>query len=155
DLELTAELCHELNQPLSAVLANLSAGRQHLDEARAGAVDLDAKEMAEMLDEAYIGADHMRRLLAATCRGSPRDIEVQERVRLGRILDEALAIAADELRGRAQLVCEYLAPGMVLGSPLRLRQAFVNLIVNAVQSLEEPGTRSWIGIRMWSETPGQ
>jgi signal transduction histidine kinase len=155
DLELTAELCHELNQPLSSVLANLSAGRQRLDEARTGRA-VDPAEMAEMLDEAYIGADHMRRLLRATCRGGRRELEVQERVRLARILDDALAVAADELRGRAQLVCEYLTSGVVLGSALRLRQAFVNLVVNAIQALPDgEAAHNWIGIRMWSEEAGQ
>jgi C4-dicarboxylate-specific signal transduction histidine kinase len=156
DLELTAELCHELNQPLCAVMANLSAGRDRLDDARSGRATVDQAEIAAIFEEAYVSADHMRRLLRATCRGGRRELEVQGRVQLGRVLDEALVIAADEIRGRAQLVCEYVAPGIVLGNELRLRQAFVNLIVNAAQSLpEREPARNWIAVRMWAEQPGR
>jgi signal transduction histidine kinase len=148
DLELLRELCHELNQPLTAVLANLQLGRQRLGGA-------PVADLNGILEDAWLGAEHMRRLLRVACRGTCREPEVQERVDLARVLDDALAIAADEIRGRAQLVCEYLARCVVLGSALRLRQAFVNLIANAAQSLPERDVgQSWISVRMWSDQPG-
>jgi signal transduction histidine kinase len=149
DLELTAELCHELSQPLTAVLANLHAARS------GGPSALPAADLAKLLDAAWLSADHMRRLVRAASRGSRREPEVQERVQLARVLDDALAISADEIRGRAQLMCEYLAPGVVLGSELRLRQAFVNLIANAAQSLpERDAAGNFIAVRMWIDEPG-
>jgi signal transduction histidine kinase/ActR/RegA family two-component response regulator len=157
---LAAGVAHELNNPLAYVTANIGflvekssrivellAGAPHTPED----VEL-ASQVSEALRETRAGAERMRavvRDLATFARpeeDQPRPIDLRP------ILDSCLNVAWPEIRRRgARLVrdLEPLAP--VLGDPGRLSQVFLNLVLNAAQSIPDghPGEHE---IRVLSRT---
>ncbi|MGH3029596.1 MAG: sensor histidine kinase [Gaiellaceae bacterium] len=131
--ELTAGAAHEINNPLFAILT---------------LVDF-------LLREAEPGTKAYERLRLV--EGSARDIEAVvgrvHRFARGRAgdgspfpLEEVAAGAVDLVRHASaarnvELVESYPAvPGLVAGDPRRLAQAFVNLLLNALQAMPEGGT---------------
>ncbi|MDR6855394.1 ATP-binding protein [Variovorax guangxiensis] len=135
--ELAAGMAHELNQPLTAVLANTQAARRLLDE--------DPPELAtargamqQAAEQARRAADVVGRLRRVIERpgqaGAARPVPLQEAVR------SALHLLAPEFDKRAiapVLEGAQQAPVSVQAEPVALEQIVHNLLMNALQALDE------------------
>lgn len=138
---LAAGVAHELNNPLAYVLGNLEFVTRELEE-RLGPLPPDARlaDVLRALADVKTGAERMAEIVR-DLRSLVRD-DAGHRVPVSptRVVESALAIAAHELRYRAQVVREF-EPEVpdVLGSEARLGQVFVNLLVNAAHALAEKG----------------
>jgi signal transduction histidine kinase/CheY-like chemotaxis protein len=145
---LAAGVAHELNNPLAYVTANLSflAERtSRIAELLSGAPrtpdDADLiTQLVEATREARTGADRMRtivrdlRTFARADDPTPRPVDVRP------VLDSCLNVAWSELRRRAEVVRDLAPVPAVLGDEARLSQVFLNLLLNAAQSI--PGGRA-------------
>ena len=133
--ELTASIAHELNQPLTAIVANARAARRLL------AVDRADPEVEEALDdmarEASRAGETIHRLHALFRKepGARVPIEVNA------LIEDVLRLLGPDLRRRDIAVdfarAEALPP--VLGDGVQLRQVFINLLVNAEEAIARPG----------------
>lgn len=129
---LAASIAHELNQPLSAVVANGSAGLRWLDRPVP-----DLAEARAALQR--IVRDGHR---AAEAIGSIRSlfrVAVQERspILINAIILEVIELLRGELRSeRVQIVTD-LAPDlpMMSASKSQLQQVILNLVTNAVEAM--------------------
>jgi CheY-like chemotaxis protein/two-component sensor histidine kinase len=78
------------------------------------------------------------RLIAQDLKAFSRvDSERRTPVDVRRVLDSSIDIAANEIRHRARLVRDYRDVPAVEADPSRLGQVFLNLLVNAVQAMDE------------------
>ncbi|WP_224369124.1 two-component regulator propeller domain-containing protein [Hyalangium versicolor] len=140
---LAAGVGHEINNPLSYIVSNLEhacaeAGSlmRRLEE---GPVDVRERlrDMEQVLREALMGADRVRRIVRDLKTFSRQDDGTKEPVDLRAVMDSAAKMAAGELRPRAQLLRDYAEVPRVEGNEARLAQVFLNLIINAAQALPE------------------
>jgi len=130
---LAAGLAHEINNPLSAVVGNLAivlrdarlCERGELADLRGGL--LDAQEGSNRVK--LIARD-----LRIFARGSGEEVGP---VDVQHVLESTLRMAGNELRHRARIVTSFAPTPGVLGSESRLGQVFLNLLVNAAQSIPE------------------
>ncbi|MDB4944849.1 MAG: Sensory box histidine kinase/response regulator [Labilithrix sp.] len=131
---LAASVGHELNNPLAYVLGNLTMMQREL----AAAVELPkprADRFGKYLQVVAEGARRMRDIvndLKTLARG---DAETSSPVDLSQLLDVCANMADHELRQRARLVKEYRERVQLMGNETRLGQVFLNLLVNAAQSI--------------------
>jgi CheY-like chemotaxis protein len=95
------------------------------------------REMEQVLREALMGADRVRRIVKDLKTFSRQDEDGKGPVDLRAVMDSAAKLAAGELRPRAQLVRQYSEVPRVEGNEPRLAQVFLNLIINAAQALPE------------------
>jgi ligand-binding sensor domain-containing protein/nitrogen-specific signal transduction histidine kinase/CheY-like chemotaxis protein len=140
---LAAGVGHEINNPLSYIVSNLEHACQEMEELTRWE-DVSARlgdrlrETRQVLREALMGADRVRRIVKDLKTFSRQDEEVRGPVDLRGVMDSAAKIAAGELKPRAQLFREYAADvPPVEGNEARLAQVFLNLIINAAQALPE------------------
>ncbi len=124
--QLTADIAHELRNPLTALQIGL-------EELRDGLVPADRETLAALhLQAARLGriVNDLSELAAAETSG----IQVSlEDVDLGRIADLALAARAGSLAVAGLQVERDLAPGIhVVADPDRLNQVVGNLLSNAI-----------------------
>lgn len=131
--ELSAALVHELNQPLTAILANAQAGRRHLPR-RASAPDT----LADILDDIVEASQravavilHMRALFQR------RDTQRQP-VDLNAVTRDALALARASMSEHGVRLALALDPHAVPlnGDPVQLQQVLLNLILNACDAMD-------------------
>jgi PAS domain S-box-containing protein len=135
---LAAGVAHEINNPLTYVIGNLTLATRELASFEVG--DELAGRMHELqraLADARAGADRVRYIVSDlnSFSAAPRtDLAV---VDLRKVLDSAINMAWSEIRHRARLVRDYQDGPGVLGNEHRLGQVFLNLLVNAAQAIEE------------------
>jgi PAS domain S-box-containing protein len=128
---LAASVAHEINNPLTYVLANLEFALDHHRH------DPPTRERA--LADARAGAERVRQIV--------RDLKVlaqPERddllfVDLRSVVEAAVRLAGPEVSHRASVTIALDGAPAVVGSESRLIRLFINLLVNAAHAIEERG----------------
>jgi signal transduction histidine kinase len=145
---LSAGVAHEVKNPLNAMMIHLELLRQQVApaKARAGAVAVAEPPMdrAQAIQHVDVIAREIRRL-DEVVQGflkfaRPEDLRLQP-LALRPLLDEIVPIVQPEAdRTGVQLVVDCDGAPDVNGDPAMLRQAFLNLALNACQAMPNGGT---------------
>jgi signal transduction histidine kinase len=135
---LAAGIAHEINNPLAAIIVNLDLAAREFS----GFLDHcpEFSSLREVLDElldARESADRIRNIVRDVKVFSRTDAERRGPVDIPGLLDSTLRMAWTEIRHRARVVKTYAPVPAVDGNESRLGQVFLNLIVNAAQSIPE------------------
>jgi PAS domain S-box-containing protein len=135
--ELTASIAHELNQPLAAIAINCQVSERWLNR--------PVPELDEVRDtnqriaaDAQRAVDIIGRIRGMALRRGPKyTLEP-----LALLIDEALVFLRREIQTRDVQVSLELAPGVrrVRADRVQLQQVIVNLVVNAMQQMEQTGS---------------
>ncbi|MBC8069190.1 MAG: response regulator, partial [Deltaproteobacteria bacterium] len=139
---LAAGVAHEINNPLSAVIANLDLLHETLVEAAPAPEQIQWSEVREQLSDAREAADRVRRIVKDLKVLSRSEEAKTVRVDVRELLDAALRMAWNEIRHRASVTRDYQPVPVVLANPSRLGQVFLNLVVNAAQAIRPGGADS-------------
>jgi signal transduction histidine kinase len=131
---LASGIAHEINNPLTYVIANL----QTLAERLPVSSDETVRDLSEAVRDALQGAERIRRLVKEVQMVSPgQHSERLADVALRDTLRAALALTENQIKHRARLVCNLDRDLYVRGDHERIEQLFVNLLLNAVQAIPE------------------
>ncbi len=137
--EMASALAHELNQPLSAI-ANYMKGSRRLLQDR---TDEQSRMIREAMDKAaeqsLRAGDIIRRLRDFVARG-----ETERRIEsLNKLLEEASALALVGTRDRGVRVTYLFDPALdlVLVDKVQIQQVVLNLVRNAIESMEHSDRR--------------
>jgi PAS domain S-box-containing protein len=133
---LAAGVAHEINNPLSYVLANLQVLREDFEEIAASLPPARRDEVREILDESLEGARRVRSIVRDLKTFSRADEDDRSVLDVHELLDTSIRMAGNQIRHRARLVKDYGSIPAVEASG-KLGQVFVNLIVNAAQAIPE------------------
>lgn len=139
--QLAASIAHEVNQPLSAIITYAKSGRRWL--AREAP---DAAEVGDCLD--HIASNGIRAAdVIARVRDLARNSEAKpEKIATAPMIDEIVALLHRELDASGvQVRCALPADlPAVAGDRVQLQQVMMNLLLNAIQAMEqtEPGSRT-------------
>jgi signal transduction histidine kinase/ActR/RegA family two-component response regulator len=132
---LAAGVAHEINNPLTYLIANLEsmaetmARQEHLPAALSSTSDL--------LKEAADGAHRIRSIVADLRTFSRSDQEGTHPVDVLRVLDSAINIVTPHLRHRTNLFRLFEPVDAVEATEARLGQVFINLLVNAADAIPD------------------
>ncbi len=136
--ELAAGIAHELNQPLTAILANTQAADRLLAEDEPDLAPI-RQALSQTVGQARRAAEVVGRLRRAVeqrgVAASPQAVSLQEVAR------KALYLLEPEFQ-RAQVQARLEAPGLpvlVMAEPVALDQVVHNLLMNAMQAMDQPG----------------
>ncbi len=134
---LAAGLAHEINNPLSYVVANLGYALAEVGDAgRAGRLP-PLGELDAVLRDARDGAERVRAIVRDLKTFSRADEVARTAVDVRRALESTLSLARNEIRHRARLAVDLGEVPLVDASPHRLGQVFLNLVINAAQAIPE------------------
>ena len=128
---LAAGVAHEINNPLTYVITNLSYLADDLTLYGPGS----ASEARLALEEARMGAERVRRIVSDLKTFSRADKEELGPVDVHEVIESTLNMAISELRHRAKLVREFGDVPRCRANASRLGQVFLNLLMNAAQAL--------------------
>jgi signal transduction histidine kinase len=142
--QLTASIAHEVNQPIGAVVTNAEAALRWL---RAPAANLD--EVRQALDRIVKDGRRASDVIArirALIRKAPRHTT---RFDLNEAIRDVIALSRSEVQRHGVALQTELAGDLapVAGDRVQLQQVVLNLIVNAVEAMDDmdQGSRAlWI-----------
>jgi two-component system NtrC family sensor kinase len=138
---LLSGVAHELNNPLS----NISSSCQILSEEIA---DNDMEYKKELLSQIDEQTDRAKNIVRSLLEFS-RDKEFKkEKLVLRSLFEETLFLIKGEIPTKVETVLDIPGDIVVPADKQRLEQAFLNLIKNAIQSVEGEGT---ISIKAWKQ----
>ena len=129
---LAAGIAHEINNPLSYVIGNLELIADGLQRPVPA-----TPELATAVAHASDGAERVRRIVQGLRSFTRSEEEHRVALQLPDVLRAAIRLTANEVRHRAQLVCQLDPIPSVLADDGRLTQVFINLIVNAAHAIPE------------------
>jgi PAS domain S-box-containing protein len=165
---LAAGVGHEINNPLTYVLSNLSLASDDVEQLReeleqqvpalAESQDWSSrmKELREMLAEAHAGAERVRLIVRDLKIFSRQSEERRAAVDVREVLDFSIKMSFNEVRSRARLNKQYDAVPAVYADGARLGQVFLNLLVNAAQAIPEGNVAgNEISVRVRRDAPGR
>lgn len=133
---LAAGVAHEINSPLSYVMANLDMIAEEIHP-MLGAGGASLREIATMVDEAREGAARVRNILRGLRTFSRAEDERRTPLDVRAVLELSINMTFNEIKHRARLVKDYGETLPVLADETRLGQVFINLLVNAAQAIAE------------------
>lgn len=136
---LAAGVAHEINNPLSYVIGNLSFLAEELPAllGRAGADP--SSDLLEAIEEAKQGAERVRHIVRDLQAFSRADHQSSPSIDVHRTIELAINMAWIEIRHRARLIKEFTEVPAVEASEARLGQVFLSLLLDAAHALPEGG----------------
>ncbi len=134
---LSAGLAHEINNPLSFILANLNYLRSQLESDVSRLSSTELKELLDACKESFDGAERIRRTIQDIKLFSRLDDAPRTRVNLHEVLEQALNEVRPLLSPNVQLVREFRDIPAIFASEHGLQQVFVGLLANAAQAIKE------------------
>jgi signal transduction histidine kinase/ActR/RegA family two-component response regulator len=159
---LAAGLAHDVNNPLTFVLANLESLREsqqairrfirklRVDLATREAItphsfeqiaeDANLQELiddaSDMLTDCYKGMHRIQDIARSLGTFSRADEGHAEMLDITRIVDDACAMVFNQIRYRARLVKRFEPTPLIGAYPGRIAQALVNMLTNAAEAIE-------------------
>ncbi|HSF05921.1 MAG TPA: PAS domain S-box protein [Methylomirabilota bacterium] len=150
--ELTAELAHEINQPLAAILTNAQAARRMIEASSAGPEDL-REALTDISEDAKRAALIIGRLRALARREEARP----EPVDCNGLVMGVVTLLRHDFQRKGITTFFDLAPSLppVMADPVQLQQVLLNLLVNAADAVVAgAGTRREITVATAAEAAG-
>jgi signal transduction histidine kinase len=129
--ELSGAFAHELNQPLTSILANAQVGKELLSNGGATPSELD-----DILTDIVVDNKRAAEMISQLRRLFTKGEAALEAVELNGVASEALALIKSELLARRS-VADFKRgqdPIMVSGNFAQLQQVLLNLIINAADA---------------------
>ena len=153
--ELAAGIAHEIANPISFVRANLVVLRSHWDTLReaadekheGSALEPLLAECEELLDESLHGVDRIAGIARNVGAFSHAGGGPAGPVDVNSLLDNVLGVASLSLSVQVERC--YGALPRILGHAQQLKQAFLNLVLNALQAVGDYGQ-----IRLMTQAEG-
>jgi PAS domain S-box-containing protein len=130
--ELTASIAHELNQPLSGIISNASAGQRFIDRG-----DVDLRELHDLLADIVAdgrrAGDVIRGIQSMVRKGTP----ARQRVNLNELVTNVLRMLNQNAMLRSCELQTLLDPNLpaIEGDPIQLQQVLINLVINSLDAM--------------------
>ena len=144
---LAAGVAHEINNPMTVVIANLSFLSDSLKDT------LSYADLIDPLVDACEAAQRVRIIVRDLKLFSRTPDELRTMVDVRMTIASSLRMAATEIRHRARLVECFGDVPLIAANEARLGQVFLNLIVNAAQAIPA-GNFAGNEIRVVTRTEG-
>jgi signal transduction histidine kinase len=162
--QLVAGVAHEINNPIGFIYANFphleeyvvallgvldefqklpmpKSVRQRMD-LRLAAADIEflRDDLLKIIRSGKNGAARVKEIISSLRSFSRLDEAVLKAAVLEEGLDDTLGLLQHHLRNRIQVVRDYRLNVPVLCRPGQVNQVFMNIIYNAIQAIDGPGT---------------
>ena len=136
--EMAAAVAHEINQPLTGI-RNFANNAIYMIEENAGSIE----EIKENLGQISKQVDRASKIINRMRELTRKSEQKLEEVSINHILRESIEFLTPQFRLSGVKVKLDLAKDLpeVLGDQIRLEQVFLNILINARQSMEESRER--------------
>ncbi|RPJ74695.1 MAG: sensor histidine kinase [Desulfobacteraceae bacterium] len=131
---LTAGVAHELNNPLNNIMLTAHAILEEHQE-------LSAEETVAMVKDIVAETDRSRAIVHNLLDFTRETESTMEPLQLGRLVEETARLARNQVKVKRAILESFIAPDLpqIQGDRQQLKQAILNLILNALDAISEEG----------------
>jgi PAS domain S-box-containing protein len=132
--ELAASIAHELNQPLSGITSNASAGQRFIDRG-----DMDLRELRELLGDIIADGRRAGDVIRGIQSMVKKDISARQQVNLNDLVMGVVRIVKPNAMLQSCELDTLLEPKLptIEADPIQLQQVLLNLIINALDAMRD------------------
>ncbi|MFL6514455.1 MAG: PAS domain S-box protein [Chthoniobacterales bacterium] len=132
--EMTASIAHELNQPLSAIVSNASAGMRFMDNRNA-----DLSTIREILVDVAADGRRAYEVIRNVRNTVKKGGTIRQPISLNEVISNVAHMVQPDATAQSCVVRTSLADDLpaILGDPLQIQQVLINLIANAFDAMRE------------------
>ena len=149
---LAAAVGHEINNPLTFVMLNLTQALAdlrpmiralgepapaRLDRGRVAEIKAGLVVIVDMLEDCQIGGERIRDTVGNLQRLSGRGDGQTGPLDVHKLIEQSVSMVWNQIRHRARLVRTFATLPIITGNGTALGQVFLNLLVNATHALPE------------------
>lgn len=138
---VAAGVAHEINNPASFTLTNLHTMQTRIESLRGSLPDADREDLIAMVLDGREGVERIRDTVRELRAFARIDASGLERVSINELAQAAARIVRNQARHRAGLVLDLGDVPEIVGDATKLTQLLTNLLVNAIQAVDEAETR--------------
>ena len=148
---LSAQIVHDLNNPVTYITSNLAMLGDELRSLTEGVPAESLEFMRDAVSEAREGATRVVSLIREVLELARPARTVRGPARVREVVEGALRMSRGQILGRARVVTELEDLPAAAIDPSRLGQVVLNLLANAAQAIPEgSGSQNVITVRGWS-----
>ncbi len=151
--QLVAGIAHEINNPLGSIASNNDIIHRALQKLKVIFSDSKISELIKSegkLTKILANADELNRINKIACERigalvislkhfARLDEAEYQKANLNECLDETLILLHHKLKNRIAVIKEYGDIPAIECMPRKLNQVFMNLLINAIQAIEDKG----------------
>jgi PAS domain S-box-containing protein len=132
--ELAASIAHELNQPLSGITSNASAGRRFIDRG-----DVDLRELHELLGDIMADGRRAGDVIRGIQSMVKKGVTARQRVDLNHVIINVAHMVNPNAMLQSCQVETLLEPNLppIEADPIQLQQVLLNLVINAFDAMHD------------------
>jgi two-component system sensor kinase FixL len=132
--ELTASMAHELNQPLSGIISNASAGQRFIDRG-----NVDPRELRELLTDIVADGRRAGEVIRGIRNMMKKGSLVRHRVNLNDLVTSVVHMVKWDATLRSCEVDTLLESDLpsIEADPIELQQVVLNLLINAFDAMRD------------------
>ena len=157
--QMVGGVAHEINNPINFIYGNLEHANQYIidlvnlvrlyqqeypqptaiitEEIEAIELDFIAEDLLKMLESMKIGSDRIRQIVLSLRNFSRLDEAQMKLVDIHEGIDNTLLILNSRLKDKIEVIKNYGKLPEIECYPAQLNQVFMNILVNAIDALEE------------------
>src|SRR5438874_7104111 len=130
--ELAASIAHELNQPLSGIISNASAGQRFIDRG-----DVDLRELRELLGDIMADGRRAGDVIRGIQRMVKKGASTRHRVDLNDLVMNVVRMIKPNAMLHSCEVQTLLGPNLppIEADPIQLQQVLINIVINALDAM--------------------
>ena len=132
--ELVASIAHELNQPLSGITSNASAGQRFIDRG-----DVDLRELRELLGDIMADGRRAGDVIRGIQRMVKKGVPARQRVNLNDLVTNVTRMVNPNAMLQSCALETLLEPNLpaIEADPIQLQQVLLNLVINAFDAMHD------------------
>ena len=131
--ELAASIAHEINQPLTAIVANASVSLNLLSRP-APHMTMVRQVLTEIMADGHRAGDVMKRLRQLATKSEPHRTQLD----MNAVIREVVALVDSEIQRHGATIRVVLAPELppVYCDRVQLQQVLINLVMNGLEAMD-------------------
>jgi C4-dicarboxylate-specific signal transduction histidine kinase len=132
--ELSASIAHELNQPLSGISSNASAGQRFIDRG-----DVDLRELHDLLGDIMADAHRAGAVIRGIQSMVRKSVPARQRVNLNDLVIKVARMVNPNAMLQSCQLETLLDPNLpaIEADPIQLQQVLLNLVINAFDAMSD------------------